>query len=109
MYFECIKEKYGYSYYQDDAGFFTYEIVNNVMIIHEFYIKPEFRTSIKIQKIFVNKMLEIAGHLKCQKVGLSVYLKAKNGLQESTMHFMIRNHCKIVSTTPTHIWVERTL
>jgi hypothetical protein len=108
LYAEAVNEKYGFSVYEDDNGFFAYRIIEKQLYIEEFFISEKVRSE-KKGKEFLNVMIELAKSFNCEKVVISIYMYVKNDLRDATLFIAMRNKFRLLRSSESHIYLERGL
>lgn len=91
---DCMREKYGWSSYTDEHGFFYYTLDGD-LVVREFWIRPESRASIKVYRDYLKMMDEIASLTKCKSVIISIFMDAKNDLKDNTLALALRAGFKL--------------
>jgi GNAT superfamily N-acetyltransferase len=76
-YKQYIKERKGLDLYEDEYGFFTYQIQDNKMFIQDLFVLPEFRNS-GVGESYSKKIDKLALDNNCTHNVCTVCVRAKN-------------------------------
>lgn len=73
MWLDYLKESQGTEGIVTDRGFITFQFFDGTCIIHDFYVKPEFRGT-KEAIILAEMVKQLAIEKGCKGIGAEVYL-----------------------------------
>ncbi len=93
MYAQYIKEREDVDTYEDERGFFTYQVSNDSFHVVDLFILPKFRNN-GVGKEYSDKIEELAKESNCKQTFCSTCTQALNWKQ-SNKYILSNNYKKI--------------
>jgi GNAT superfamily N-acetyltransferase len=75
-----IKEREGLDTYEDEKGFFTYEVENEAFVVHDLFVLPEFREKGNGNQ-YARKIEELARENNCKMLACFTCIDANNWIR----------------------------